>query len=130
LSKPEKTRNSGQWSESRFKSFIKSALRSASNRWGPKFECKKEARVERGKYLCAGYQKEPHVVPATIKEGNKRVNYVAVDHVHPVIDPEKGWQSWDDVVARMFVELPGLQLLCNDCHAAKSSDERKQRKKQ
>lgn len=121
-------RNGGLWTEARFRSFIKSALRSASNRWGPKFQIKKEARTERGKYLCAGYKTKSHIVPATIKQGKKREQFVFVDHVHPVIDPKEGWQSWDVVVERMFVEKDGLQLLCGDCHSRKTADERILRK--
>lgn len=125
--RPSKTRNGGTWTESRFQSFIKSALRSASNRWGPKYEVKKNARLSRGVYLCAGYRREPHETPATLppKPGGKKRRQAAVDHIHPIVDPREGFVSWDRVIERMFVEAEGLQLLCPDCHDAKTADERK-----
>lgn len=121
------TRNGGKWTEARFRSFIKGALRSASNRWGPKFEVKKEARIERGVYLCAGYQRKPHKTPATLppKPGNSRRRQVAVDHIEPIVDPAVGFTTWDEVIDKMFCEKEGLQLLCPDCHDHKTADERK-----
>lgn len=123
--------NSNKWTVARFNSFIKSALRSASNKWPPKYEVKKEARVERGIYRCAGYGRKAHNVPASLprKKGSKRrINNVLVDHIQPVIDPEKGFISWDDVIERMFCEKEGLQVLCHECHKNKTADERQRRK--
>lgn len=105
-----------------------SALRSASNRWGPKYEIKKEARTARGIYTCAGYQRNSHSVPASVVVNGRRVSNAVVDHVSPVIDPQVGFISWDSVVERLFIEKPGLQLLCKECHDHKSSDERIERK--
>lgn len=123
-------RNGGTWTEARFHSFIKGALRAASNRWGPKNAVKKKARVKRGVYKCAGYKRRAHQVPASLppKPGNKkRINNAVVDHIHPVIDPVTGFVSWDDVIARMFCEEDGLQLLCHECHTRKTQDERELR---
>lgn len=124
--------NGGKWTPARFHSFIKSALRAASNKWPPKYEVKKEARVERGVYRCAGYGRPAHNVPASLppKEGNKRrINNAVVDHIDPVIDPEVGFIDWNEVIARMFCEKDGLQVLCHDCHSRKTADEREKRKK-
>lgn len=120
--------NGGKWTPARKRSFIMSALRAASNRWPPKFEVKKKARTERGVYTCAGYKRKSHSVPASIKEKDKRVNNVAVDHIYPVIDPSTGFVSWDNAIERLFVEAEHYQILCRDCHALKTSDERKLRK--
>ena len=107
-------RNGGLWTESRFKSFIISSLRSASNRWGPKFEVKKAARVARGVYMCAGYNVPPHEAPASfINEKGQRKNNITVDHIEPVIDPKKGFISFDAANNRMFCEKDGLQVLCD-----------------
>ncbi len=92
----DKKRNGGEWTEARFKSFVTSALRAASRRWPPKYKALKEAFVARkvnaktGKmamhYNCAVCQKL----------------YVAsdvqVDHIKPVVDPKKGFISWDDFI--------------------------------
>jgi len=116
--------NDNQWTHSRFNSFIKGLLRAGMRGWGPKHAVKKEAWVKRGVYRCRGYKKRWHHVPVTIKQGKKRVVNVFVDHISPVIDPNKGFVSWDDTIDRMFCEKEGLQLLCKKCHDLKTSDER------
>ena len=54
--------NSGQWTQARFNSFIKGALRSATKRWGPINEARKKARLSHGVYKCVGYKKRWHKV--------------------------------------------------------------------
>ena len=112
----DKPYNTGQWSEARFKSFIKGALRAATKRWGPIHRTRKNARSERGVYLCVGYKKKAHKVRH--KDG------ICVDHISPIIGPE-GFKTWDDVISRMFVEEEFLQVLCKACHDRKTKDERK-----
>lgn len=123
--KAPKTRNNGTWTESRFNSFIKSLLRKGTMRWGPVHKVKKDAWVERGKYLCAGYKGvKPHVVPLTL---NKKKN-VFVDHINPIISPTEGFTTWDDCIERMFCEEENLQVLCGRCHKQKTDDEKTLRK--
>lgn len=117
----EKTRCSGQWTEARFNSFIKSGLRQTSRRWAPIGEVFKEARVSRGTYLCANCKRE---VPLSYKEGRKKVKNVFVDHIEPIIDPHVGFTTWDDCIERMFCEKDNLQVLCKICHDEKSVQER------
>lgn len=129
--KPPKQINNGTWTQARFKSFIVSQLRAATQRWGPKQSCIKNARVSRGVYLCQGCGKEG---PATLPppEGNKRrIKNIVADHINPIVDPAIGFTTYDDWITRCFVELDGYQALCHKCHTAKTADEReisKQRK--
>ena len=120
----ERKYNGGQWTSARYRSFIISALRSASTRWGPKNECIKNARVRRGVYKCELCKKEG---PATLppKEGNKRrrKNIVA-DHIQPIVDPTVGFVDFDTWIARCFVEADGYQALCHDCHTKKTNEEK------
>lgn len=125
VSKPH---NGGQWSEARFHSFIKSALRWASQKWGPRNEAKKLKRTRRGFYMCEGYKRDEHEVAASVKVDGKRMNNVIIDHIDPVIDPVKGFVSWDEAVKRMFCEAEGFQILCRDCSNRKTQDEREIRK--
>lgn len=129
-STPRSKFNGGAWTEARFHSFIKSALRSASMRWPPKYEVKKEARIERGIYLCAGFKRRAHKVPASLppKPGNKlRINNAQVDHIASVVT-EDGFTTWDDVINRMFCEKENLQVLCHECHKAKTQEEKESRR--
>lgn len=120
--KVEKPYNGGQWTKARFSSFIKSALRQASMRWGPKNEALRDARVRKGWYICAECSQE---APTTVKKGGKRVRNIHVDHILPVIDPAKGFESWDKVVERMFCEKEKLRVLCADCHSIVTTEERR-----
>lgn len=110
-------RCNGNWSEARFKSFVISALRRASSRWAPKYTCKKNARVGRNEYRCAS---------CAAIVGNK---YIKADHIQPVVDPVRGFESWDVYIQRLFVEVDGYQAICKACHTIKTGEERKLRKR-
>lgn len=120
-----KIKNSGRWTQARFDTFIKGALRSASRKWGPLNDCLKDARVRRGVYKCAGCEQQ---VPASTSVRGKRVKNAVVDHILPVIDPEVGFTSWDDYVDRLFCETENLQVLCHNCHEEKTNNEKAQAK--
>ena len=112
----ERVRNGGQWTEARFWGFIRSALRSAFQKWSPKHEAKKSARIERGKYLCAACK------------GVFNNSEVEVDHRVPC----GALKTYDDLpgfVERMFCEANGFQVLCRQCHQAKTAREKDERKK-
>lgn len=98
------------------KRFIINGLRRMSYKWKPRNEVKKKARIRRGIYLCAGCGGE---FP------NKEV---CLDHVVPVVDPEKGFESWDVYIERMFPEEEGFQVLCSTCHDEKTAKENSTRK--
>ena len=117
----EKTRCSGRWTEARYRSFIKGNLRSATRKWAPIQDCKKEAHIRRGFYRCGGCGEES---PASIVIDRKRVNNIHVDHIKPIIDPSVGFVDWNDTIDRMFCESDNLQLLCKRCHDEKCSEEK------
>ena len=125
----DKPYNSGLWTQAKFNSFIKGGLRQISYRWPPKNEVKREAWVKRSVYRCVGYKKRWHNVPVSVTIKEKRTNNIFVDHINPVVDPKKGFQSWDEIIKRMFCEKAGLQVLCRECHDRKTLDERQKRKK-
>ena len=122
----EKPYNNGQWTESRFRSFIISALRGASQRWGPKALCIKNARTKRGWYKCEGCNKEvPATKEVTLKNGKKkRKKNILADHIVPIVSVMHGFNGFDEWIERCFVELEGYQALCYDCHEAKSNEEK------
>ena len=116
-----------EWTQARLKNFIISALRSASNRYPPKYECLNAAKVGKkvnkatGRlaehYKCAGCKK--HFVAKEVQ----------VDHIEPVVSPLTGFIDWNTFVARMFCPITNLQVLCKECHKVKSDKEKKERLK-
>ena len=121
----QKTRNDGQWTEARYNSFIKGGLRSASQRWPPKYQTLNAACVGQqinqasGRlakhYKCAACS---NVFPA---------KHVEVNHIDPVI-PTTGFDSWDNVIDRLFCEQEGLEVVCKTCHKLISKGENLERK--
>jgi 5-methylcytosine-specific restriction endonuclease McrA len=119
--------NDGEWTAARFRSFVTGALRTATRRWPPKYKALKEAFTGRqtnaktGKlamhYRCAACSSE-------FVSGD-----VQVDHKKPAVDPAKGFVSWDVYVDRLYCEASNLQVLCKPCHAVKTAEEKKLRKK-
>lgn len=91
--------------------FAKGAMRRASLMWPPISEARKLARRERGKYECAA-----------CKElfGAKEVQ---IDHIFPVVDIIKGWESWDVYIERLFCDVDNLACLCKNCHEVKTASE-------
>jgi len=88
-------------------------------RWSP--ERKKalgeaESAEVKGEFVCAA-----------CKKGFTR-GAVAVDHRTPVVDPTTGFTGWDSYVNRLFTTSENLQILCLECHKAKSGKENKIRR--
>lgn len=127
----ERPYNGGQWTQARFNSFVKSALRKASMKWPPIHRVRKKAWVKRGYYKCVGYSRNSHTVSVTLllRGTKQRAANVFVDHICPVVDGLNSSNTWGSIVERMFVEEEGLQVLCKKCHDAKTADERKKRNK-
>lgn len=115
-----------EWTEGRLRSFITSTLRGGMRRYPPKWQALKAAFV--GKkinpktnrvsmhYKCNGCKKD---FPS--KE-------VEVDHIKPVVDPVKGFVSWDEFISRLYCKVSNLQVLCKTCHKKKTDKEKLKRK--
>lgn len=97
--------------------WIKNALRRASYKFPSRNTCKINARVARNQYRC------------NLCQGLFSNREVQLDHVEPVISVETGWVSWDEYIARLFPDIDGWQLLCVECHQAKSIEENSKRKR-
>ena len=123
----DKKRNGGEWTEARFKSFVTSALRAASRRWPPKYAALKAAFVGRKVNAKTGKMAMHYKCSECTKL------YVAtdvqVDHIKPVVDPKKGFVSWDVYINRIFCEIEDLQVMCKPCHKVKTDLEKAERKK-
>ena len=125
----EKTRADGRWTEARYKGFIRSTLRKAWMVWAPNNQTKRNARIERGVYKCAGYNRNSHGAKASVLVKGKRQNNIFTDHIDPVVDPAEGFTTWDEYIERLFCESTNLQVLCRECHNLKTADEKAIRSK-
>lgn len=116
-----------QWTEGRWRAFVVSALRSASRRYPPKYNTlnasKTEKKVnEKTGRIAQHYQCAKCKCEFTSKD-------VEVDHIKPVIDPKKGFKSWDEYINRLFCTEDNLQVLCKPCHKIKTNKEKEITKK-
>jgi 5-methylcytosine-specific restriction endonuclease McrA len=118
-SKVVKTRNSGTLSESEFWSFIRSALRQKSRWWKPVSDCKQKV-------------KRPYKGPNKRQKFEYQCNYcknwfpdkeVNVDHIIPAGTLTCA-NDLPGFVERLFVEVDGLQVLCQGCHNKKTKQEK------
>lgn len=110
------------WTEGRIRAFIVSVLRVGSRKWPPKYETLNEAFVgvktnEKTGRLCKHYKCAKCNNDFPSKD-------VQVDHINPVVDPNTGFTSFDDYIARLFCGKDNLQVLCVECHKEKSKKER------
>lgn len=110
-----------EWSTARFFGFIRSALRSAYNKWPPKYNVLNAAKRayegpdkrQKWEYQCAECSQW--------FKGKE----VSVDH----ITPAGSLRSFDDLPGfceRLFCGTDGLQVLCTTCHSAKTQKEREE----
>jgi 5-methylcytosine-specific restriction endonuclease McrA len=115
-------RNSGEWTEGRYRSFITSTLRGGMRRWPPKWETLKDAFAGKKVNKKTGKQAMHYTCACCNKQ------YVAkdvqVDHVNPVVDTSTGFVSWDVYIDRLFCEKENLQILCSACHKEKTGKEK------
>jgi len=114
--------NGGKWTEARFNSFIKSILRSGSRRWEPKYTTLNDACIGVKENLKTGRQAKHYLCKSCM--GYFPAKDVQVDHIEPIIDPSKGFTNWGDVINSMYCEKEKLQVLCTDCHKAKTAQEK------
>lgn len=100
-----------EWTEARFWSFIRSALRQAWQRWPPKYRVKdKASRPYKGKD-----KRRKKEFQCSDCKGWFKSSEVEVDHITPC----GSLRSYEDLprfVKNMFVGEDKLRLLCKSCH--------------
>ena len=121
----KKTYNNGEWSDARFNSFVKSALRSASIRWPPKYQKLSEALVGTKVNQKTGRMAKHYECNQC--KGHFPAKDVEVNHILPVV-PVEGFTSWDLIIERMFCEKDGLEVVCKPCHREITKKENEERK--
>lgn len=108
-------------------SFVKSGLRGLSRKWPPKYETLNAAFAGTKVNKLSGRMAKHFTCARCANEFPAA--QVQVDHINPIIDPEVGFTTWDDVVYNMFCEKDNLQVLCIDCHKLKTKSEKERNKK-
>mgnify|MGYP002132199321 CR=1 FL=1 len=121
----DKQRNGGEWTEARYISFIKSALRSASQRWPPRYRVLKDAFIEKRINPATGRLAGFYKCNACLQQFTQ--SNVEVNHIIPVV-PITGFDSWDNIINRLFCEQEGLEVLCRPCHKKITKQENLERK--
>lgn len=122
-----KSYNSGNWTEGRFNSFVTSTLRAGARRWQPKYDTLNESKTEKKINPKTGRLAQHHRCELCGNEFTSKD--MEVDHIKPVVDPTKGFQSWDIFIDRLFCEKDNLQAICKPCHTKKSKQEKETRVK-
>lgn len=117
--------NGGTWTEARYNSFIKSALRSASVKWPPRYQVLNEAKLGKRVNPKTGRLAEHYKCAKCLQAFPGKE--VQVNHITPVVLPS-GFDSWDEVIKRMFCEKSGLEVLCITCHKSVTDEENKERR--
>ena len=112
----------GEWTQARFTSFVKSALRGA--RWPEKYRAIGLAFVEHGINPATGRKCKLH--KCSVCENLFPQNAVQADHIVPVIGSE-GFVSWDSFIQRLFCPAEGFRVVCRPCHAEITAKERTDR---
>ena len=117
--------NGGAWTVGRFNSFITSTLRAGARRWQPKYDTLNAAKTEKktnpkSGRLAQHYRCEICQEEFTQKDMN-------VDHINPAVDPDKGFETWDIFINRLFCERDNLQAICVPCHKEKTKAEKKKK---
>jgi len=120
-------RNGGEWTEARWRSFVISALRSATRRYPPRNKALKAAFVKRQISKKSG-RLAMHYKCAMCKKLYTSTD-IQIDHILPVVDPQQGFVSWDVYINRMYCEQENFQVLCKPCHLKKTKKERECTKK-
>lgn len=125
--------NSGQWTLARMRSFVMSALRRAA--WQPKYLVINRAYVRDGINPATGCKCKIHRCEQCGREGPKGI--MCADHDQPVIPLDHNWESlshnflgydWNEVMRRLWIEVDnGWNVVCDDCHGKKTSEERLER---
>ena len=116
-----------EWTPGRVRSFITSTLRAGSRRWPPKYTTLNNAKTEKKVNVKTGRLAQ-HYRCAKCKEEFTSKD-IEVDHIKPVIDPKKGFVSWDEYIDRLFCDEKNMQALCKGCHLVKTKKEKEVAKK-
>lgn len=107
-------------------SVIRGALRRAFARSPAVQEVMQASRRETPRFNKDGSRHKKNWVERQCQVCNGWVSTskMAVDHIHPVVSVEEGFQDWNEFVARLWCDPSNLQRICDPCHDKKTQEER------
>lgn len=108
------------WTDARFMSFLRSALRRAWTKFPNKFRAINAARLPQ-KGLRKG--RRVYLYKCNSCKESFTTSQITVDHIEPC----GSLRSFDDLpsfAAKLFCPIENLQVLCKKCHHAKTMAER------
>jgi 5-methylcytosine-specific restriction endonuclease McrA len=115
VSKVLKTRNAGTMSEAVFWQFIRNALRRKSMFWKPVAL----ARQKASRLYTGPNKRQKYEYQCNHCKNWYKGNQIMVDHIIPVGSLTKSYDL-PSFVESLFCEVDNLQVLCVECHNAKT----------
>ncbi len=109
--KQELTRAGRQWTEARYWSFLRSALRRAFVRWPPNYQARNAGRRT---YVGPVKQQKWEYECAICHQWFQQ-KQTQLDHVNPC-GQLRSTSDLPGFVERLFCEKDGLRVLCKPCH--------------
>jgi len=108
---------------------VRGAIRRTFARAPVKQEVLKAVRKEFPKHRKDGSRAKKDAVCYLCNVCKKYVGStkVSVDHIIPVVSPE-GFVDWNTFVDRLYCGSENLQVICDDCHKAKTKEENRLRR--
>lgn len=106
------------------------AARKLSLAYKPRQNAKNKQKIDKALFKCSKCHTPCY-------EGSSQENYQEylkthpnalfqrgdMDHISPVIDPTKGWESWEVFYDRLFCAEDNWRYLCKPCHEKKTISE-------
>ena len=117
-----KTRAGETWTESRYWTFIRSALRQAWSKYPVKYQV-----LNNNRRPFTGEDKRTKWEYQCAECGEWfKAKEVQVDHIESA-GSLKSYEDLPDFVRRLFCEADNLQVMCKPCHKTKTQEERKRK---
>ena len=117
-----------EWTQAKFKSFLKSGLRTLSTKWPPAHKILKQNRrasQREDKRIKWEYQCN-HCKQWFLQKEIER------NHIIPVGGFSQDFSKWPEefgkIAERMFVGVDGYDLLCKECHAKLTEQQNQERR--
>lgn len=111
------SRAGGLWTEARYWSFIRSALRRTFVRWPPNYQARNAAR----KPYCGPAKNQKWEYECAMCKGWFPMKATQLDHINPC-GQLKSAADLEGFVTRLFCEADGLRVLCKPCHKTITDD--------